>query len=342
MGKAPSIVAEISANHGGSLATAMGLVRAVAASGATYIKFQTYTADTMTIDHDGPGFRIGSGHELWGGLNLYSLYRDAHTPWEWHEELFAESRRLGLIPFSSPFDATAVDFLESLNSDLYKVASLEIGDLPLIRRIARTGRPMILSTGAATLEEIDDAVSTAEAAGCPDITLMLCTSAYPTRPEDAHLARMGVLHERYGLPVGLSDHSVGLAVSVAAAAWGATVIERHVTIRRSDGGPDSAFSMEPGELAQLVVETKAASEAVGSGVWDTILAEDTSRRLKRSLYITADCQVGDTLTPSNVRSIRPSGGLPPKYYDRVLGRTLRVAAKRGMPLTWDMITGADS
>lgn len=333
----PTIVAEVSANHGGSLTKAIELIRVIAASGATHVKFQTYTADTMTIEHDAPQFRIDAGHELWGGSSLYSLYREAHTPWEWHPELFAESRRLGLIPFTSPFDETAVDFLESLSPELYKVASLEIGDLSLIRRIAQTGRPIVMSTGAASLEEVDDAVSAAEGAGCDDITLMLCTSAYPARPEDANLARMAVLRERYGRPVGLSDHTMGTAVSVAATALGATMIERHVTIRRCDGGPDSAFSLEPDELADLVSATQAASAAVGIRAWMGIDAEKTSQKLKRSLYITTDCEAGEILTPMNVRSIRPAGGIPPKHYEEVLGCRLRIPARRGTPLSWDMV-----
>lgn len=336
----PLVVAEVSANHHGSLPNALQLIRAIAESGATHVKFQTYTADTMTLDVDGPAFCIGEDHELWGGRSLYSLYQEAHTPWEWHAELFEESRRLGLVPFSSPFDTTAVDFLESLSPELYKVASMEIGDVPLIRRIAQTGRPMVMSTGAATLEEVDDAVNAARAGGCSDITLLLCTSSYPTRPADAHLARMAVLRERYGLPVGVSDHTLGTAVSTAATALGAVLIERHVTLRRADGGPDGAFSLEPDELSRLVKETRAAHEALGDMSWRTIAAEDASRHLKRSLYISEDCLAGDLLTPANVRSVRPAGGLAPKHYDEVHGRRLRADAPRGTPLTWEML-GSD-
>lgn len=339
---APVIVAEVSANHLGSLDRALAIIRAVAASGASHVKFQTYTADTMTLDVEGPPFRIGDDHELWGGRSLYSLYREAHTPWEWHAELFNESRRLGLVPFSSPFDSTSVDFLESLSPELYKVASMEIGDVPLIRRIARTGRPMVMSTGTAALDEIDDAVSAARDAGCSEITLLLCTSSYPARPADAHLARMALLRERFGLPVGLSDHTIGTAVSVAATALGAVLIERHVTLRRADGGPDSAFSLEPEELSRLVEEARAAHEAVGDVEWHRIDAEGASRDLKRSLYISEDSAAGDVLSPENIRSIRPAGGLPPKHYDEVLGRRLRTAAMRGTPLTWDMIEGVTS
>mgnify|MGYP000568271108 CR=1 FL=1 len=335
--RAPVVVAEVSANHQGSLRKALALVEAVAQTGVSSIKFQTYTADTMTIDIDAPQFRIDDDHGLWGGRSLYSLYEQAHTPWEWHAELFAESRRLGLTPFSSPFDPSAVEFLETLEPALYKVASLEIGDIQLIRRIAQTGRPMVMSTGTATLDELDDAVSTAQDTGCEDLTLLLCTSAYPASAVDAHLARMATLRERYGLPVGLSDHSKGNVVSIAAVALGAVMIERHVTMNRAEGGPDAAFSLEPDELRRLVVDVGNCHHAVGSSRWRTVDAEDTSRQLKRSLYITADCAPGDILTPHNVRSIRPSGGLAPKYYDQVLGRRLVVAAPRGTPLSLDML-----
>jgi pseudaminic acid synthase len=338
----PIIVAEVSANHLGSLERALAIVRAVAESGSTHVKFQTYTADTMTLDVDGPAFRIEEGHELWGGRSLYALYEEAHTPWEWHAELFDESRRLGLVPFSSPFDTTAVDFLETLSPELYKVASMEIGDVPLIRRIAQTGRPMVMSTGTATLPEIDEAVEAARDAGCRDITLLLCTSSYPARATDAHLARMALLRDRYGVPVGLSDHTMGTAVSVAATALGAVLIERHVTLRRADGGPDGAFSMEPEELSRLVDETRAASEALGDVKWRAIDAEDTSRSLKRSLYVSEDCRAGDVLTPVNLRSIRPAGGLAPKYYEEVLGRRLTTDVKRGTPLAWEMLDGGIS
>lgn len=338
----PVIVAEISANHLGSLARALALISAVAASGVTHIKFQTYTADTMTLDVDSPAFRIGGEHELWGGRSLYSLYQEAHTPWEWHAQLFDESRRLGLVPFSSPFDMTAVDFLESLSPDLYKVASMEIGDLPLIRRIAQTGRPMVMSTGTATLDEVDDAVEAASAAGCSDMTLLLCTSSYPARPTDAHLNRMNLLRERYGLPVGISDHTMGTVVSVAATALGAVLIERHVTLRRADGGTDSAFSLEPAELSRLVDETRAASEAVGEMQWCRIDAEDTSRYLKRSLYISEDCKSGEVITPANVRCIRPAGGMAPKYFDEVMGRRLLTDVPRGTPLTWELLEDGTS
>jgi len=341
MNGSPIVVAEVSANHLGSLANATALVQAIADTGTTHIKFQTYTAETMTIDYDGPGFRISSEHELWGGRNLYSLYQEAHTPWEWHEELFSLSRSLGLVPFSTPFDATAVDFLETLAPDLYKVASMEIGDTPLIRHIARTGRPMIMSTGTATLSEVDDAVAAAREAGCTDLTLLLCTSSYPADPSDVHLSRMNLLRERYGVPVGLSDHTLGIGVSVAAVSLGATVIERHVTMQRSAGGPDAAFSLEPDELANLVAGVMTAAQAIGSPEWTIIESEGESRRLKRSLYIIRDCEAGEILSAENVRSIRPSGGLEPKHLDWVMGRRLVGAVNRGTPLSWDLIEGSE-
>jgi pseudaminic acid synthase len=337
----PAIVAEVSANHRGSLGEARSLVQAIAGAGATHVKFQTYTAETMTIDHDSAAFRISNGHGLWGGRNLYSLYKEAYTPWEWHEQLFSLSRSLGLVPFSTPFDATAVDFLETLNPELYKVASMEIGDTPLIRRIARTGRPIIMSTGTATLSEVDDAVTAARSGGCTDLTLLLCTSSYPAAPSDAHLSRMHLLRERYDVPVGLSDHTLGIGVSVAAAALGAVVIERHVTMSRSHGGPDAAFSLEPGELASLVLAATGAAEAIGTPDWGFIDAEGESRRLKRSLYVVRDCQAGEVLNESNVRSIRPAGGLEPKHLDVVMGRRLVGAVSRGTPLSWDLIEGGE-
>jgi pseudaminic acid synthase len=337
----PTIVAEVSANHLGSLDNARALVQAIAETGTTHVKFQTYTADTMTLDHDGPAFRISDDHELWGGRNLHSLYEEAHTPWEWHEDLFSLSRSLGLVPFSTPFDATAVDFLETLDPALYKIASMEIGDTPLIKRVAQTGRPMIMSTGTATLSEVDDAVAAASGAGCTDLTLLLCTSSYPAAPSDVHLSRMSLLRDRYGVPVGLSDHTIGIGVSVAAVSLGATVIERHVTMNRSAGGPDAAFSLEPGELADLVKAATAASQAIGSTDWRIIDSEDESRRLKRSLYVIRDCEAGEVLSERSVRSIRPAGGLEPKYLEVIVGRRLARAVKRGTPLSWDLIQGGE-
>lgn len=342
MSDVTQVVAEVSANHGGSLQVATQLIEAVAAAGVKYVKFQTYTADTMTLDHDGPNFRISKEHELWSGRNLHSLYSEAHTPWEWHAELFQLSRDLGLVPFSTPFDHTAVDFLETLGPAMYKISSMEIGDLPLIRRVAETGRPMIVSTGTASLSEIDDAVEAAQVGGCVDLTLLLCTSSYPTPPGDVHLARLDLLRDRYGLAVGLSDHTQGLAASIAAAALGAVLVERHVTLNRADGGPDAAFSLEPPELEMLVREIAAASAIIGEPAWGHIESEGESRRLKRSLYLIEDVRAGDVITHKNVRSIRPAGGLPPKLLDHVLGRRLNRDASRGTPLTLDLVADGET
>jgi pseudaminic acid synthase len=333
------VVAEVSANHGGSLESARLLVREIAKTGATHVKFQTYTADTMTIDCDEPAFRIGDDHELWAGRTLYGLYQEAHTPWEWHEDLFNLSRELGLTPFSSPFDRTAVEFLESLDVALYKIASLEVGDIPLIECVASTGKPMIISTGAATLPEVDQAVAAAREGGCQDLTLLLCTSSYPASPEDVHLRRLDMLRNRYSLPVGISDHTLGIGVSVAAVALGAEVVERHVTLDRAAGGPDSAFSLEPQELLQLVTECRAAYSALGNHEWNRIEAEAESMRLKRSLYVVAAVEAGEEFSQRNVRCIRPSGGLPPKYLSSVLGRRANRSIPRGAPLTAELIEG---
>lgn len=335
-GIGPMIVAEISGNHNGSLERALDIVRAVADTGAHAVKIQTYTADTITLNVDAPAFRISDGHELWGARRLYDLYEEAHTPWEWHEPIFDLARRLGLIAFSTPFDETAVDFLESLDAPLYKIASLEIVDLPLIQQVAETGKPLILSVGTATVAEVAEAVAAARAGGCTDLTLLACTSSYPARPDDAHLRRMAAMEQMFGCKVGLSDHTMGLGVSVAAAALGATVIEKHVTLDRADGGVDSAFSMEPAELTQLVEACDAAARALGSAsAWATA-AENESLRLRPSLYISEDVSAGDVASSVNVRSVRPGGGLPPKEIGRVMGKSFRSDYPAGTPVTWDM------
>jgi len=333
----PLVVAEISGNHNGSLERALEIVREVAATGAQAIKIQTYTADTITLDVDSPAFRVSDGHELWGSRTLHDLYTEAHTPYEWHEPIFALARELGLVAFSTPFDETAVDFLEELGAPLYKIASLEIVDIPLIRRVAQTGKPVIMSVGTATIAEVAAAVDAARSAGGEDLTLLACTSSYPARPEDAHLRRMAAMRDLFGVKVGLSDHTLGIGVSVAAATLGARVIEKHVTLRRSDGGVDAAFSLEPQELAELVRSCRDAVAALGSAsAWSTA-AETESLRLRPSLYVSADVRAGDTVTADNVRSVRPSGGLPPADYDLVLGRRFRVDAALGTPLAWGML-----
>jgi len=333
----PLVVAEVSGNHNGSLERAHAIVDMVADAGAPAIKFQTYTADTITIDHDGPGFVIGADHELWGGRRLYELYVEAHTPWEWHEELFAHARERGLVPFSSPFDVTAIELLESLDAELYKIASLEIGDLPLLREVARTGKPVVLSNGAATLADIALAIETIRAVGENPITLLACTSSYPASPSESNLRSIPTLRDAFGVDVGLSDHTPGIGVAVASVAFGATLIEKHVTLSRADGGVDSDFSLEGDELAALCRESAIAWEALGSAVPQITDGERQSLRLRRSLYVVRDVRAGEIVDESTVRSIRPAGGLPPAELDAVLGRSFTRDVARGTPLSWDLL-----
>jgi pseudaminic acid synthase len=333
----PFIIAEMSGNHNGSLDRALDIVRSVASSGAHALKIQTYTADTITLDVDRPEFRMSDDHVLWGGRRLYDLYREAHTPWEWHKPIFDLAKELGLVAFSSPFDETAVEFLEDLGVPIYKVASLEIVDIPLIEMIAQTGKPMIISTGTATLAEISEAVQAAQSAGAEDITLLLCTSSYPADPADANLLRMEPLRDIFGVKVGLSDHTMGVGVSVAATALGATVIEKHVTLDRHDGGVDSAFSLEPEELELLVTACKQAFSAVGdSSTWD-VASEDESKKFRPSLFVSRNVAAGELVSLDNVRSVRPSGGLPPSELKNVLGRVFRADVSFGTPLSWDIV-----
>ena len=333
----PFIVAEVSGNHNGSLDRALEIIDAIAGSGAQAVKFQTYTADTITIDSDRPEFRISSDHPLWGGSNLYQLYTQAHTPWDWHAELFRRAREHGLIPFSSPFDASAVDLLESLDAPLYKIASLEIGDLPLLRRVARTGKPVILSNGAASLGDIDTAVRTIRAEGNDQIVVLACTSSYPAAPTESNLRTIPVLSDAFGVHVGLSDHTMGIGAAIAAVALGACVVEKHVTLRRTDGGVDADFSLEPHELATLVGESRTAWEALGSPVITQTSSEAESLRLRRSLYVVEPVRAGDVVTPENVRSIRPAGGLEPEHFETVMGRRFTVDCEAGTPLTWSVV-----
>jgi N-acetylneuraminate synthase len=328
-------VAEVSANHLGDFQRAIEIVKAAALSGANAVKFQTYTADTMTLNLD--KFSVSAGHELWGNRRLYDLYEEAHTPWDWHQELFKVSRELGMVPFSSPFDASAVDFLEKLDSQLYKVASLETGDLPLIRRVAETGKPLIISTGATTMQEIEELVEAVRETGNSNLTLLVCTSSYPSDPIDAHLNRMRTLRENFGVNVGVSDHTVGIGVSIAAIALGATVVERHLTLRRSDGGADSAFSLEPEEFTMLVREGTAAHKSLGGSEWSMQNSEMESRRLRRSLYVVKDVQAGDKVTQENMRAIRPGDGAAPKYYEAFLGMRFRDNLMAGTPMSKDLL-----
>jgi len=336
-GAKPFVIAEVSGNHNGSLERALEIVDAIADSGAQAVKLQTYTADTITIDSDGPNFRIRGDHDLWGGRTLYDLYTEAHTPWEWHEPIFARARERGLTPFSSPFDPTAVELLESLGAQAYKIASAEVVDLPLIRLVASTGKPMIISSGMATLGEIDAALNAARDGGCKEMVLLACTASYPALPEDARLQSIPTLQSAFNIPIGLSDHTKGIGVSVAAVALGAVAIEKHVTLKRADGGVDSDFSLEPDELAALVTETDAARLAVGPAKFGPTAAEQDTLKLRRSLYVVEDVRAGDPVTRENVRSIRPSGGLATDLIDTVLGRTFAGDVSRGTPLTWDLI-----
>ncbi len=329
------MIAEISGNHLGDLNRAKELIHAAKKSGATHVKLQTYTPDTITLNVSTPEFRVSEGHELWSERTLWDLYQEAHTPWEWHAELFELARNIEIEIFSSPFDPTAIALLEDLNVNLYKIASLETGDLQLIELVAKTGKPLIISTGASTLEEIDDVVATVNKAGNNQLTLLLCTSAYPTPINGVHLGRLKLLQERYGLPTGLSDHTIGSEASIGAVALGATVIERHLTLKRSDGGADSAFSLEPEEFASLAQAIINMSAAMGNNEWLIDPIEDESRRFRRSLYVTQDVTQGELLTASNIRSVRPANGIAPKYLNEVLGKHFDVALPMGTALSWD-------
>ena len=336
-GHPPFVIAEMSGNHNQSLQRALEIVRAAAAAGAHGLKIQTYTPDTMTIDLDEREFHIGDPGSLWAGSSLYKLYGEAYTPWDWHQAIFDEARALNLIPFSTPFDDTAVDLLESLGAPCYKIASFENTDLPLIRRVAATGKPLIISTGMATLAELDETVRAARGAGCRQLILLKCTSTYPASAANSNLATLPHLRQAFACEVGLSDHTMGVGVSVASVALGATVIEKHFTLSRAEGGVDSAFSMEPAEMAQLVVESERAWQALGRIAYGPSEAEQKSLQYRRSLYVVCDLKAGDSLTPDNLRAIRPGLGLPPKYFDAVLGRTVKRDVARGTPLDWSLL-----
>ncbi len=333
----PFIIAEMSGNHNQSLERALAIVEAAARAGAHGLKLQTYTPDTMTLDFDEREFHIDDPNSLWAGQSLYQLYSQAYTPWEWHKPIFERARALGLIAFSTPFDETAVDFLESLNAPCYKIASFENTDLPLIRRVAATGKPLIISTGMATIAELDETVRTAREAGCNDLILLKCTSTYPASPENSNILTIPHMRALFNCEVGLSDHTLGIGAAIAAVAHGATVIEKHFTLCRADGGVDSAFSLEPQELKSLVIETERAWQSLGEISYGSSEAEKKSLVYRRSLYITQDMNAGDLLTPENLRCIRPGFGLPPKYYDVLLGKTVKQNIKRGTALTWDLI-----
>lgn len=337
----PFVIAEMSGNHKQSLDRALSIVDAAAAAGAHALKIQTYTADTITIDVREGEFFIADAGTPWQGTSLHQLYQQAHTPWKWHEPIFRRARELGMMAFSTPFDDTAVDFLESLDVPAYKIASFENIDLPLLRKVAATGKPVIMSTGMASLAELGESVEALRSAGCRDLILLKCTSNYPASPENSNLRTIPHLRDLFGCEVGLSDHTLGAGVSVAAVALGATVIEKHFTLDRADGGVDAEFSLEPKEFRDLVVETGRAWQALGHISYGPTEAEKPSLQFRRSIYVTSEIRPGDILTANNVRVIRPGRGLPPKYYDLILGKAARGHAKRGDPVTWDLLFAGD-
>jgi pseudaminic acid synthase len=333
----PYLIAEMSGNHNQSLDRALAIVQAAADSGADAIKLQTYTADTMTLDLRKPGFVIEDPSSPWFGRQLHELYDEAHTPWEWHRPLMERAAALGLQCFSTPFDESAVAFLESLGVPAYKIASFENTDLPLIERVAATGKPMIISTGMASVAEIDEAVRTARRAGCKDLVLLKCTSTYPASPENTNARTIAHMRELFDCEIGLSDHTMGCGVAVAAVAFGATVIEKHFTLRRADGGVDSTFSLEPEEFAQLRLETERAWQGLGQVRYGATSAEEKSRVFRRSLYVAADVKQGELFTQANVRCVRPGHGLPPKCISSVLGRRASRDVEAGTPVTWELL-----
>ncbi|GEN45508.1 pseudaminic acid synthase [Alkalibacillus haloalkaliphilus] len=333
----PFIIAELSGNHNQSLERALLMVEKAAEAGVDAIKLQTYTAETMTLNVNHSDFVIQDEQSIWKERSLYQLYEEAHTPWEWHETIFNTCKELGVIAFSSPFDSSAVDFLETLDVPCYKVASFECTDLPLIQKIAKTGKPMIISTGMATVSEIDEAVRTAEEAGCKNLILLKCTSTYPATPENSNISTIPHMQKLFGYQVGLSDHTLGVGVPVASVALGATVIEKHFTLARADGGVDAEFSLEPNEFKALVEETKRAWQSLGSVQYGPISEEVKSKQLRRSVYITKDVKAGEVLNQNNIRIIRPGYGLPPKYFNTLIGKRINQDVKSGTPTSWDLI-----
>jgi pseudaminic acid synthase len=333
----PFIIAEMSGNHNQSLDRALAIVEAAAKAGAHALKIQTYTADTMTLDIAEREFFINDPDSLWKGKSLYELYEEAYTSWEWHKPIFDRCRELGLIYLSTPFDETAVNFLEELDVPCYKIASFENTDIPLIRKVAATGKPMIISTGMATIAELDETVRTVREAGCKDLILLKCTSSYPATPENTNILTIPHMAKLFDCQVGLSDHTMGIGTAVASVALGATMIEKHFTLNRADGGVDSAFSLEPDEMKVLVGETKRAWQGLGEITYGPTEKEKKSMIFRRSLYITKNLNSGEHLSSESVRVIRPGFGLPPKYYDIVMGKSINQDIKIGTPLTWDLI-----
>ncbi|WP_332650945.1 pseudaminic acid synthase [Lysinibacillus sp. 54212] len=329
----PFIIAEMSGNHNRSLERALEIVEAAAASGAHALKIQTYTADTITLDVNSPDFMIVDEGNLWKGRKLHELYDEAHTPWEWHKPIFDRAKELGMIAFSTPFDETAVDFLEELDVPLYKIASFENTDLPLIKKVASTGKPMIVSTGMATLAELDELVRTAKEAGCKDLVLLKCTSTYPATAENTNILTIPHMRQLFeDVQIGLSDHTMGIGVAVASVALGATVIEKHFTLNRADGGVDSSFSMEPAEMKALVDETERAWLAMGKVTYGPTEKEKASLKFRRSIYVSKDIEAGEEFTKDNIKIVRPGYGLEPKYYENILGKVAGKSITKGTPL----------
>jgi pseudaminic acid synthase len=337
MDQPPYLIAEMSGNHNQSLKRALSIVDAAAKAGVHAIKLQTYTADTITLPGDEGDFFISDKNSLWQGRSLYELYQQAYTPWEWHQPLMQRAKALGVTCFSTPFDESAVDFLETLEVPAYKIASFENNHLPLIRKVASTGKPLIISTGMATVSEIGEAVTAARESGCQDLVLLKCTSTYPATPEESNILTIPHMRALFGCEVGLSDHTMGLGVSVAAVAQGATVIEKHFTLSRADGGVDSTFSLEPHELESLVIETERGWQSMGGVTYGGTENEEKSKVFRRSLYVAEDMEAGDLFTEKNLRIVRPGRGLPPKYYDIFLGRKVGRRVKMGTALSWDLM-----
>jgi len=337
----PFIVAEMSGNHNQSLTRALEITEAAAKAGCQALKLQTYTADTLTLDLCTEDFTLRGENSLWENQTLYDLFQIGFTPWEWHQPIVEKAKELGMVCFSSPFDETAVEFLETLNMPAYKIASMEINHLPLIRAAASTGKPLVISTGMASLEEISEALATADDAGCKEVALMKCTSAYPAQSSDANILTIPDMRARFGCEVGLSDHTLGIAVSVAAVAQGASIIEKHFTLCRNDGGIDSAFSIEPDELRNLVCASNDAWSALGKIAYGPDKAQELSLQERRSLYVAENMKAGEKFTKDNLRCIRPSFGLPPKYYDSLLGRRANIDIQRGTALNWELVVDED-
>ncbi len=333
----PFIIAELSGNHNQSLERALALVDTAAKAGVDAVKLQTYTADTMTLDIKEGDFFIDDPKSLWYGKSLYELYEEAHTPWEWHKPIFDHCKELGLICFSTPFDDTAVDFLEDLNVPCYKIASFENTDVRLLRKVASTGKPMIISTGMAGLSDLEQMVNTIRDAGCKDFVLLKCTSSYPASPENTNIKTIPHMREMFNCQVGLSDHTLGIGVAVASVALGATVIEKHFTLNRSDGGVDAAFSLEPHEMKMLVEEASKAFLGLGDINYGNVKEEKASKTFRRSLYFVKNMQAGEMITADHIKAIRPGYGLPVKYGDMILGKTIKKVVKRGDKVTWEII-----